>query len=378
VNSSGLVTGVAVGTAQVLASADGVNSNPATINVTAAPPVLTTITLSPTDVSINVGGSQQFTATGYDQYNNPMIQQPTFVWSSVADDGSASGLVTVNQSGLATAPVGGSNDDGTLYAHVTASASGIVGQTQVTVSEFYSVNGPWEFVLFGGWGPFTLEVNLTSTSTGATSSTIGSGAALLLETPSSSGKEFPSVWPYSASASGTDNNNQITLSAVDSCGDDSINFTGSVGGQSNGALGITGQFNFYALCLNETGSGPFVATPAYSLANPQTWTLSSGSGNPTALCLVSTIQFPNPPDATFSWNDVTVSSCNLRGTGTFAPSNFRAQKIGNVVKFVSATPGQTSTAVFYGLMAGSNGSLSQITLAGDGGSFSGAQGVMQP
>ncbi len=48
-----------------------------------APPVLTTITVSPASASVQTGATQQFTATGKDQFGQPM-SGPTFTWSVIA------------------------------------------------------------------------------------------------------------------------------------------------------------------------------------------------------------------------------------------------------------------------------------------------------
>ncbi len=61
------------------------------IATSTAPPVLTTITVSPASASVPTGGTQQFSATGKDQFGQPMSPQPTFSWS-VSGGGSISCL----------------------------------------------------------------------------------------------------------------------------------------------------------------------------------------------------------------------------------------------------------------------------------------------
>ena len=88
-----------------------------------APPVLTSITVSPSSASVSTGGTQQFTAPGLDQFGNPMSPQPTFTWS-------VSGGGTISSSGLFTA---GSTAGGPFT--VTAAASGgVSGTASVTVT----------------------------------------------------------------------------------------------------------------------------------------------------------------------------------------------------------------------------------------------------
>lgn len=62
---------------------------------TYSPPVFTTINITPTAPSINIGSTQQFTASCLDQRGNPYTC-PTLTWSSVG------GLAPINSSGLAT------------------------------------------------------------------------------------------------------------------------------------------------------------------------------------------------------------------------------------------------------------------------------------
>jgi hypothetical protein len=89
---------------------------------TGAPPVLTTITVSPASASVQTGGTQQFTATGFDQFGNPMSPQPTFTWS-------VSGGGTINSSGLFTA---GSTAGGPFT--VTAASGTVSGTASVIVT----------------------------------------------------------------------------------------------------------------------------------------------------------------------------------------------------------------------------------------------------
>ena len=84
-------------------------------------PVLTTITVAPASASVQTGGTQQFTATGLDQFGNPMSPQPAFTWS-------VSGGGTINSSGLFIA---GSTAGGPFT--VTATSGTLNGTASVTV-----------------------------------------------------------------------------------------------------------------------------------------------------------------------------------------------------------------------------------------------------
>lgn len=114
VDSSGLATAMAVGTARITASAQGKSSS-VSLAVTAspvAPSVLTQISVSPSTASIQVGQQQTYTAVGYDQFNNAM-SGIAFTWSS-----DASNAVAILNGNVATGVAQGA-------VHITASASGV-------------------------------------------------------------------------------------------------------------------------------------------------------------------------------------------------------------------------------------------------------------
>jgi uncharacterized repeat protein (TIGR01451 family) len=94
------VTGRSEGTAHITAQAtDGtttVNSTPATLTVNPLPAVVTRVEVSPPNATINRGQTQQFTATAFDQNNQP-IANATFTWTS-----SDTNVATIDQNGLAT------------------------------------------------------------------------------------------------------------------------------------------------------------------------------------------------------------------------------------------------------------------------------------
>ena len=71
INSAGLFTATTVGSNFTVTAASGGVNGTAKVRVTAAPPVLTSITVTPATASVQNGGSQQFSATGYDQNNSP-------------------------------------------------------------------------------------------------------------------------------------------------------------------------------------------------------------------------------------------------------------------------------------------------------------------
>jgi hypothetical protein len=92
------------------------------VSVTVAA-ALTSVTVTPTGVSVANGGTQQFSAVARDQFGNPLAAQPAFTWSL-----GAGGVGSVSASGLYAAPA-----SGTGSATVTAATGGKSGSAGVTV-----------------------------------------------------------------------------------------------------------------------------------------------------------------------------------------------------------------------------------------------------
>ena len=129
VDNTGLATGLSVGTAQITASAQGVSSNAVTLTVNRPASVLTSITVSPSAASLQTGSVQQFTAVGYDQYDNVMTGI-AFVWTSsntdvasvsgVNSEGKTEGVVTALAAGSSLITVSASGENATVSVTVTA------------------------------------------------------------------------------------------------------------------------------------------------------------------------------------------------------------------------------------------------------------------
>ena len=116
VDQSGLATAIAEGTAIITATAEHVSGS-ATLTVEA--PHASTIAVAPLNVTLQLGGTQQYVATISDQHGNPMSAD--VVWSS-----SDESVATVDQSGLATAVSAGT-------AIITASVESVSGTATLTV-----------------------------------------------------------------------------------------------------------------------------------------------------------------------------------------------------------------------------------------------------
>jgi uncharacterized protein YjdB len=120
VNSSGVVTGAAAGSATITATSAG-KSGASSITVTAVPPVVTTVTVAPTSASVVAGGTTTLQATVKDQNGNVMTGQ-TITWTT-----SNAAAATVNSSGVVTGVAAGS-------ATITATSSGKSGTSSITVT----------------------------------------------------------------------------------------------------------------------------------------------------------------------------------------------------------------------------------------------------
>jgi uncharacterized protein YjdB len=118
-SSSGVATGIAVGTVNVSASLGGTTGQ-STVTITGA--TLKSISLSPPGQSIASGLAIPFTAVGTYSDGTSQALNAGVVWTS-----SNTSVATVNSSGLATGLTVGS-------ASVTATMSGISGVTPLTVT----------------------------------------------------------------------------------------------------------------------------------------------------------------------------------------------------------------------------------------------------
>jgi len=96
-----------------------------TVNIVAEVPVLTSISITPTSASINIGSTRQLTATCKDQNNNAM-DCPTLTWSS----GNTS-VATVSSSGLVEGIAEGSANITASYGDITSNTSAVTVSTVV-------------------------------------------------------------------------------------------------------------------------------------------------------------------------------------------------------------------------------------------------------
>src|SRR5205085_11496120 len=87
-------------------------------------PTLTTISVSPASATVGIGGTQQFTATGSDQFGLSLTTQPSFSWTvggggSISTTGLFTAVTTTGGPFTVTASSGGVKgiDSGIVTAH---------------------------------------------------------------------------------------------------------------------------------------------------------------------------------------------------------------------------------------------------------------------
>ncbi|MEJ2237953.1 MAG: Ig-like domain-containing protein [Gemmatimonadales bacterium] len=119
--ATGLATATGNGTSVITATGAGVSGDAnLTVTQTAA-----SIVVTPNPVTLNsIGVTQQFAAQALDANSNPLVTQPTFVWSET----SSGAVATVDASGLATTGGDGSTE-------ITATGGGVSGFADLTVTQ---------------------------------------------------------------------------------------------------------------------------------------------------------------------------------------------------------------------------------------------------
>jgi len=120
VSGTGLVTGVAAGSATITATSEG-KSGTSALTVTAAIAPVASVTLSPSPATVQLSGTLQVTATLKDASGN-ILSGRTVTWAS-----DNSGIAMVSATGLVTGIVAGS-------ATIRATSEGQSGTTPLTVA----------------------------------------------------------------------------------------------------------------------------------------------------------------------------------------------------------------------------------------------------
>src|SRR5205085_318793 len=117
IDQTGLATTLSAGTTQITATGRGVQSAPATLTARPIQRVLTRIDITPQTATIPATGAQQFTAHGFDQFNNEILGL-TFTWESTNTS-----VATIDQTGLATGVAQGQSTIKATSQNVTGTAT---------------------------------------------------------------------------------------------------------------------------------------------------------------------------------------------------------------------------------------------------------------
>ncbi|MEO6445997.1 MAG: Ig-like domain-containing protein, partial [Gemmatimonadaceae bacterium] len=143
VSATGVVTGVAPGTATITVTSEG-KAGTATVTVVAANNAVATIAVTPTLVAIDVGTTAALSATAFNSVGSALPGKPT-AWSS-----STSSIASVSAAGVVTGVAVGT-------ATISATSEGRAGSAVVTVvpratsSGTITVNGAQTFQTMTGW-----------------------------------------------------------------------------------------------------------------------------------------------------------------------------------------------------------------------------------
>ncbi len=239
VSSSGLVTAIALGAAMITVSSGSVTAT-ATINVTAAPLVVSAVSVSPVSSSLYTGRTEQLAATLKDASGNVLSGIPVS-WTT-----SNSGVASVSSSGVVTA-------NGIGSTTITAMAAGINGTASVNVTP-----------------PVVASISVKPASL-----TVSSGETTQLTATASD----PSGAPVSVPISWTSSN--ASAASVSSSGLVTANASGSatITATASGVSGIAsvtveagppGGFNEPSGMVTQVNTGPLTSTSPFTMFSPTT------------------------------------------------------------------------------------------------------------
>lgn len=166
VGTTGLVSGVSLGQANISATCDGTVTTNATAQVTPVP--VSTVTISPPQINLQVGQQGQLTATARDSANNVLsLQGRTVTWTS-----DNLPVATVSNAGVVAAASAG-------VAHIQVSIDGILSQ----VVDATVTNVPVASVTIGPLNPAVVcgqQIQLTAVMRDANGNTLNGRAVTWL------------------------------------------------------------------------------------------------------------------------------------------------------------------------------------------------------
>ena len=178
VSSSGLYTGGSVaGAYQVVATQQGGSiSKAASVTLTAVPPVLDSITVSPSPISLAPAATQQFTATGH--YTGGGTGSVAVNWSATGGTITAAGLYTAGASTgpfQVTATLIGGSMAGTAAVTITPAPPTLTSVTVAPTSITLAPAGTQQFAATGHYsdGSTNASIAVDWTATGGTVNATG-------------------------------------------------------------------------------------------------------------------------------------------------------------------------------------------------------------
>ena len=128
IDAQGKVTGMGDGVAQVSASYQGLTGN-TSVTVGSASPTLVSIAVTPNQVSLPVGETEQFTATGNFSDGSKQNLTQTATWSSSGSIASVSAAGVASAQAVGTATISATSGSVTGTASFTVTAAGIAALT---------------------------------------------------------------------------------------------------------------------------------------------------------------------------------------------------------------------------------------------------------
>jgi fibronectin type 3 domain-containing protein len=218
---------------------------------------LTSITVAP--ATVTDGTSAQLSAIAKDQFGNPLVTQPTFVWTLVTSGGAHG---TVSSGGLYTAPSSGSGFD-----TAQAAAGGVTATGTVNFVAPVPPAAPTGLTAAPGNNQVTLS---WTASAGATSYKIYRGASngeTLLASPAGSGTTYTDLtaangttyyYKVSAVGAGGEGNLSTEVSATPSASLASVSYVKTDAATQGSWSGVYGADGY------NVSQDPNVQTPSYA------------------------------------------------------------------------------------------------------------------
>ncbi|MDQ6652871.1 MAG: lamin tail domain-containing protein [Acidobacteriota bacterium] len=403
IDQNGLATGISAGSTEIRAAGRGVQSAPAMLTVHPPPPVLTSITISPTSATIGVGETLRLTAQAKDQLGQDIggvmitfASDNTTV--ATVDSGSASsrtGSAPATVKAHASGSVGISataKSDNTIITSRVAAITVEPRSGQMLISEFRT-RGPNgsadEFVEI--YNPTTSTINIgglkirASNNTGNVSdraaitvgTTLGSGCHYLVANNTSTTGYSGSVPANQTYKTGITDDGGIAVT-----GTDGTTIIDSVGTSSGSAYKEGGPLKPLTANANQSyerqpggagGNGTdtnnntsdFMLTPS---SNPQNLSSACLNLNSADLALSET----DEPDPVITGSDVTYTiNVTNNGAGT-AQSVEVSDNLPRTVTFVSCSStgsgvcggtGKNRTITFASLPSGASASITLVATA---------------